>query len=98
MDESKALLIQQRDLSRVVERAVKLAEERLGGPVADDRFVRKWEILGRILRERDLLVAEKFANEVARNLGPAAQPALVKIDDRILAGFIERIDVPQFEF
>jgi hypothetical protein len=96
-ESDKALLIQHRDLPKVVDEAIKLAGERFV-PISEGRLVRRWEILGRILRTDDLRLADDFAVSVAKRLGPAAQPALVKIDDRILAGFIERLDVDQFQF
>lgn len=47
---------------------------------------------------RDLPQAERFSAEVSAALGPVASPAIVKIDDKILAGFIERVKVPQVGF
>lgn len=96
LDPKKAALIPARNLPKLVNEAIKQAEARLGGPVGEPKLVKKWELIGRVVR--DLPQAERFSAEVSAALGPVASPAIVKIDDKILAGFIERVKVPQVGF
>lgn len=91
-----AALIPSRNLPKLVKEAVRLADERLGAPAAAGPIVRKWELVGRVVK--DLQTADRFSAEVTQNLGPMARPALVKIDDKILAGFIEKIAIPEARF
>lgn len=97
LDPKKAALIPARNLPKIVTEAIKQAEVRIGaGVVGEAKIVKKWELIGRVCR--DLPQAERFAAEVSRELGPNVSPALIKIDDKILAGFIERVKVPQVGF
>lgn len=91
--ERAASLISVRELPGVVEAAVKAAGVRVEG----DALVLHWDLAGKVVR--DFGEGKKFADAVARQVSAAgfeASPAVLQIDDRILAGFFERIDIPQF--
>ena len=95
----KAALVSARELSGLVQAAVRVAQEKVpkATPI-DDALIVRWELVGRILRERDFGIAQSFAEEVVAELNAknvAAKPALLVIDRRILAGFFERVNVPQ---
>lgn len=92
----RAALIPARNLSKVIDQAIQQAGPRLQGIETEPRLVRKWELIGRVVR--DVRQAEKFAAEVSAELGPNVSPAYVKIDDKILAGFIEKVKIPQVGF
>jgi hypothetical protein len=96
LDPKKAALIPARNLPKIINEAILQAEARLGGIVTEPKIVRKWELIGRVCRT--LPEAERFATEVSAQLGPNVSPGLIKIDDKILAGFIERLKVPQVGF
>jgi hypothetical protein len=92
---TKAKLISARRLPDVVAAAVKVANDR--HKVAEDRspLVLRWELIGRILRDRNLAgdFAQTVSAEVAKT-GIEVQPAVLIIDKDILAGFFERANVP----
>lgn len=93
---AKAGLISKRDLVGKIEQAVKLADARLKLPGEAGELVVRWDIYGRILR--DARHADQFASEVTNQigaLGVSASPALLAIDKKLLAGFIEKIAVPK---
>ena len=95
----KAALVSARELPALVDAAVKAAQAKVPKATpADNALVRRWELIGRILRERDLAVAQGFADAVVSELktrNVAAAPALLVIDKKILAGFFERVNIPQ---
>jgi hypothetical protein len=93
---ARAGLVSNRELQGLVDAAVKVAAERTQTPIGDGSTVLKWELIGRILR--DLNTAQPFAAEVTRALGAQgvkASPAVLIIDKKILAGFFERLNIPQ---
>lgn len=93
---TKAALVSNRELTRVVDAAVKAVIERTKIPVDDGSVVIRWELIGRILRDLD--TAQPFATQVAKEmtvLGVKATPAVLIIDKKILAGFFERLNLPQ---
>lgn len=98
---SKAKLVSARDLSKVVDEAVKAASQRSpsgaasGGSnlaAAGHNVILNPEILGRILR--DAAHAQEFASSVSRGLekaGFSVQPVSFEIGKGIhIAGFVER--------
>ena len=102
-------LIRARDLGPAVENAIKLAEVKIGRiEPGENIYVPRWEIVGR--RLRDMIKAEQFAQEVTANINAKAigggglgltvktkaVPAVFKFDKFIIAGFIERINIPVF--
>jgi hypothetical protein len=92
MKGSSAALISVRQLPGVVEAAVKAAGVRVEG----EPLVLRWDLAGKVVR--DFGEGKKFADAVSKQVieaGFDAVPAVLQIDDRILAGFFERIDVPQ---
>lgn len=95
----KAALVSARELSGLVDAAVNAAHDKVPKATPLDSSVTiRWELVGRILRERDLAVAQSFAETVVSELkakNVAATPALLVVDKRILAGFFERVNVPQ---
>ncbi|MEG3086492.1 hypothetical protein [Sphingomonas sp. PB4P5] len=93
MGRSSASLISVRELPGIVEAAVKAAGVRVEG----ESLVLRWDLAGKVVR--DFGEGKKFADAVAKQVTEAgfeASPAVLQIDDRILAGFFERIDIPQF--
>jgi hypothetical protein len=90
----KVRVVAAKDLSRSVDRAVSVATKRLAIKAEKTTFLLNWEIIGRILRTKDIGEAFSFAEEVSRRVevgGIVAQPTCCKIDGFILAGFIEKI-------
>ena len=96
---SKAALVSIRELPSLVEAAVRTAHVKVPkATAADDALLLRWDLIGRILRERDLNVAQGFADAVVAELkakNVAASPALLVIDKKILAGFFEKVNIPQ---
>ena len=95
---TKAALVSARELPKLVDAAVRAAHVKVPKATpADDALLWRWELIGRILRERDLNVAQGFADAVVTELkaqNVAASPALLVIDKKILAGFFERPNIP----
>lgn len=92
-DIRKATLVPARELPKIVEAAVHAAGDRVGisGPL-----VLRWDLAGKVVR--DLLEGQKFAEHVAKHVtaaGVDAAPAVLAIDNHIIAGFFERHAVPQ---
>lgn len=103
-------LIRASDLAPAVENAIKLAEAKIGAVVTGENFhVPKWEIVGRYARnlataqqfadEVTKNINEKFAGGggvTTRSLTARTRvvPAVVKFDRFLIAGFIERINIP----
>lgn len=88
-------LISSLQLNDRVTKAVELAAGRLNIAHDPKKIVLRWDLIGRILR--DFQQADRFANEVGAQLGEMGlkvQPAVLKIDKRIIAGYFERINVP----
>src|SRR5690242_13269693 len=92
----KAALVSARELPGLVDAAVKVAAVRAKIPEVEGPIVVKWELIGRVLR--DLKQAQPFADGVVAELGAKgikASPAILIVDKKILAGFFEKIAVPQ---
>jgi hypothetical protein len=92
----KVKVVAAKDLSRSVDRAVSVATKRLEIKAEKQTFQLNWEIIGRLLRTKDLGEAFAFAEEVSKGVkvsGIVAQPTCCKIDGFILAGFIEKIAI-----
>lgn len=92
----KTKLVSARELTRVVEAAVKSASSAGIAAETGSKLV-KWDgkILGRIVRDKTL--QEKFTADVTaavRKAGIDAQPAQLIIGKDILCGFVERIELP----
>lgn len=88
-----AALIAAHNLPNVVAAAIKAANVRVEGAGS---LVIHWDLAGKVVR--DWAEGEKLAEVVSRHVsdaGHAAVPAVLSIDKRIIAGFIERIAVPQ---
>src|SRR5262249_39582606 len=86
-------------LSKSIDRAVAMAVKRQDlKPMANNLSVHG-QLMGRILRDfDDANAAFSFATEVTRNVsvpGVRMEPAVFKLGPDILAGFIERVAVPQ---
>jgi hypothetical protein len=93
---TKAALVSARELPNLVDAAVKAAAVRAQIPDAAGPVIVKWELIGRVLR--DLKQAQPFADGVVAELGAKgvkASPAILIVDKKILAGFFEKIAVPQ---
>ena len=92
----KAALVTGRELNAAVDKAVAIAAKRHGAAISDTNLITNWELIGRILKEREL--ADPFANDVAAALvksGIPAQPATLRWGRQILCGFFERGRLPQ---
>lgn len=87
---SKAKLVSARDLSKVVDEAVKSASLRVEG--GSHNVILSPNILGRLIR--DATEAQHFADAVAKGVtrgGIHVEPVVVSIGDGLrIAGFIER--------
>ncbi len=96
---TKAALVSVRELPGLVDAAMRAAHVKVPkATAADNALLLRWDLIGRILRERDLGVAQGFADAVVAELkakNVAATPALLVIDKKILAGFFERVNIPQ---
>ena len=89
---SKTKLVSSRELSRVVDEAIKAAGGRVGsGGGPGHNIILSPEILGRILRESE---GQHFAQAVAKGVektGISVQPVVFPIGHGLeIAGFIER--------
>ena len=96
MPDKSAALISARELPRLVDAAIKAAGDH---GIASNAMVTKWDLVGRMMK--DMASAEKLAAGVAAHINAGAgghkvSSAVLKIDDRILAGFYERVAIPQF--
>jgi hypothetical protein len=92
-DKKSAALISARELPKLVNAAIQAAGHH---DAVSTAVVVKWDLIGREIRE--MLAAEKFASDVSKHLGDAGHPvtsAVLQIDKRIIAGFFERLAVPQ---
>jgi hypothetical protein len=90
----KVKVVAAKDLSRSVDRAVSVATKRLAIRAEKTTLQLNWEIIGRLLRTKDIDEAFAFADEVSKRVavgGIVAQPTCCKIDGFILAGFIEKM-------
>ena len=95
MPVSKAELISARKLPDMVDKAVELALQRIDVNPGKANIISKWELIGR--RVKALADGDVFSQAVAKSmaeLGTPVEPAVLKIDKWILAGFFERINVP----
>jgi hypothetical protein len=92
-DKKSAALISARELPKLVNAAIAAAGHH---DAVSPALVVKWDLIGRQIRE--MAAAEKFAHDVSSHLGAAGHavtPAVLQIDKRIIAGFFERVSVPQ---
>jgi hypothetical protein len=90
-----AELVKGTDLSKMVDKAVAIAAARHQVAVSDTNLIIKWELIGRYLK--DGLLADKFAGDVAAELGRAGlavQPASLRFGRQILCGFFEKVNIP----
>jgi hypothetical protein len=91
-----AELIRGKDFNAAVDKALAIAASRHHIAMADDRnFVVNWDLVGR--RIKDDLLADKFAADVAKQLGSSgikAVPATLKFNKWIWVGFYERNRIP----
>ena len=95
----KTKLVSSRDLSKVVDEAIKTAGGRVGGGGPGHNVILSPEILGRILREAE---GQHFAQAVAKGVektGIHVQPVVFPIGHGLeIAGFIERDALQAREF
>jgi hypothetical protein len=83
-------------LPETVAKAVELAQARVGAVDGVNLHFHKWDLVGRIAR--DFAGANKFADAVTAEIagmGIKAEPAVFKVGGAILAGYIERDNLPQ---
>ena len=96
---SKAKLVSSRELSKVVDEAIKAAGGRVGGGGPGHNIILSPEILGRVLREAE---GQHFAQAVAKGVektGINVQPVVISLGHGIeIAGFIERDALQAREF
>lgn len=90
---SSSKLVSARDLSKVVEAAVKAAGvrgEAVSGPV-----IVKWELVGRVAKS--LAQGQELATAITGELGKSGmkvQPAVLSVGRQIICGFFEPPNVP----
>jgi len=88
---SKTKLVSSRELSKLVDEAIKAAGGRVGGGGPGHNVILSPEILGRILRETE---GQHFAEAVTKGVaktGVNVQPVVFSIGHGMeIAGFIER--------
>jgi len=81
-------------LSKSIDKAVALAGDRHGVSFDKGNLILNWEILGRILREKELAAGETrldIAATITKNVaGIKGQPIVTRIGKDILVGFVER--------
>jgi hypothetical protein len=99
MANGRAGVVSVRDLSKAVDKAVRLATERHKLKPEGLNLLLNWKIIGRVLRDfGDVNAAFEFASAVTKRVevhGIKAQPACAKIGPHdILVGFIERAQLP----
>jgi hypothetical protein len=82
-----------------IDDAVALASRRHGVALRDETFLDRWEIIGRVVREKiGLNAAYKLAEEITKgaNLqGISALPVATRVGKDVLVGFVERATVPK---
>jgi hypothetical protein len=83
-----------------IDKAVAQAAAQKGVPLQGETLINRWEIIGRIARERvDMNDAFALATQItkAANLqGLKAQPAVSRIGGEILVGFVARANLPSW--
>jgi hypothetical protein len=92
-----ANLISVSKLPEAVNKAVALAEQRVGAVAGPNVYVPKWDLIGRRLKKFEQGV--EFADEVTARMGEfgiKAEPSVFKVGRWILAGYIEIDNLPQF--
>ena len=81
-------------LSKSIDKAVALASDRHGVTFDKGNLILNWEILGRILRDRELTGGQTrldVAATIAKNVaGIKGQPIVTMVGKDILVGFVER--------
>ena len=90
-----AKLINAAELSNSVTDAVALASKRMALPGKQGKIVMRWELMGIIMRDLD--IGSQFADAVTAELktkGIAVEPAVLRVNRQIIAGFYERGNVP----
>ncbi|MEJ1966827.1 MAG: hypothetical protein WDO56_36925 [Gammaproteobacteria bacterium] len=100
MASRKAQTISVSKLISSIDKAVALAAKKRGVAVGGDTLINRWEIIGRVVRERiDMNDAFALAKDVARgaNLqGLKVQPVASRIGGDILIGIVARGNLPGF--
>jgi fructose-1,6-bisphosphatase/sedoheptulose 1,7-bisphosphatase-like protein len=94
-DVKRADLISARKLPDMVDKAVDMALQRIAVKPGKNSVITKWELIGR--RVKLFADGEALASEVSKGMaeqGLDVEPAVLKIDKWILAGFFERINLP----
>lgn len=91
----RAALISAKELPKLIDAA-------LAGPgdhgAVSTALVKKWDLVGRVMK--DMKAADAFSTSVAGHLnasGHSVSAAVLKVDGRILAGFYERVAIPQIK-
>ena len=91
-------LVSARELSKVVDAAVKSASLRVPGAGAvSGPVIVKWELVGRVAK--NLAQGQDLATAITGELGKSGmkvQPAVLGVGKSIICGFFEPINVPQF--
>jgi hypothetical protein len=86
-------------LTKAIDKAVAVAAERHKITVERETIQHKWEIIGRVVPTgTDLNVAFRFATDVTKSLkieGLKPDPVAVRLDKKILVGFIDRGALPR---
>ena len=84
----KADVVAIKDLSKVVDLAVKDAAKKLQISTVSSTIIRPGTLIGLILKEGvTLQAAQGFATQVAKSAGKGAEPSLVFTKGGILAGY-----------
>lgn len=96
----KAQTISISKLVSSVDKAVEAAARKQGVSLGGPTLINRWEIIGRILRERiDMNDAFALATEVTQAAalqGLKVQPVASRIGREILIGFVARSNLPSF--
>lgn len=88
-------LVSARELSKVVEAAVKAGSARVAGAEASGPVIVKWELVGRVAK--NLAQGQELAKAITAELGPEmrVQPAVLGVGRQIICGFFEPPNVPE---
>ena len=89
-------LVSARELSKVVDAAVKAGSARVAGAEAvSGPVIVKWELVGRVAR--NLAQGQELATAITGELGKSGikvQPAVLGVGKQIICGFFEPPNVP----
>lgn len=92
---SSSKLVSARELSKVVEAAVKSASVRVPGAEPGGPVVVKWELVGRVAK--NLAQGQELATAITGELGKSGlkvEPAVLGVGRQIICGFFEPPNVP----